>query len=142
MKLGGTMSGFAELDARLAKLPTAMRPEIVTPALMAGGEVIAEEARVLVPVRSGNLRDSITVGTEPLNSAAGGLTALGETVNVGPAQGKDAEHDGFYGHMIEFGTKHAAAEPFMRPAFDSKKDEAFEVIADRICAEIDRIAKG
>jgi HK97 gp10 family phage protein len=39
-------------------------------------------------------------------------------------------------HLQEFGTKHAPAQPFMRPAWDAEKREVLEGIKDDLWAEI------
>jgi HK97 gp10 family phage protein len=55
--------------------------------------------------------------------AGRGLSDGGMTVYVGPAS-----PDGFYGHMIEFGTVNAPAYPFMRPAFDMAQGAALNAV--------------
>jgi HK97 gp10 family phage protein len=74
--------------------------------LEAGAELIAEGARQRVPVESGALRDSIHVDTTKgeVSVVAGDRTA-------------------FYGHMVEFGTTHSPAEPFLVPAAEAAKVE-------------------
>ncbi|MFL5731460.1 MAG: HK97-gp10 family putative phage morphogenesis protein [Cytophagaceae bacterium] len=37
-------------------------------------------------------------------------------LRIGPRAGMSRANDGYYGHMIERGTKHNAAQPYMRPA--------------------------
>lgn len=37
-----------------------------------------------------------------------------------------------YAHMVEFGTARQAARPFLRPAFDTRRQAAQAVMADRI----------
>lgn len=103
-------------------------------AAFAGAEIVADEARRLVPVLSGNLRDSIIVSARPIGGSAGAATvALGggiTVVFVGPSTSESA--DGFYGHMIEFGTFKAAAHPFMTPAIENKRGAAQRVMFDRL----------
>lgn len=112
-------------------------------AAMAGAEVVADEARRLVPLLSGNLRDSIIVSARAIGGSAGSATvALGggvTTVFVGPSSGGSA--DGFYGHMIEFGTFTAAAHPFMTPAIENKRGEAQRVMLDHLWSGIVRAAR-
>lgn len=113
-----------------------------------GAKPIIEEAKRLVPKGNGDLEKSI--GAIP-----GRGQGKGEQVYIGPRRG--GRFKGYAGHLIEYGTaphiiraKAAGgllrfngnvavpevhhpgtpARPFMRPAFDSKKDEAVGIITD------------
>lgn len=44
-----------------------------------------------------------------------------------------------YWHFIEKGTSHAPATPFMRPAFDTHKDEAVERFKQKLGERIDKL---
>lgn len=124
--------GGAEITRNLQKLRAAVRGQMIEEALLAGGEVIADEARRLVPVDKGNLRDSITVSTQALNYSAQSMGRAGEVVFIGPAHGRSLQHDGFYGHMVEFGTYRTVPEPFIRPAYDSKRREAVRIVGEHL----------
>lgn len=84
-----------------------------------GLEVIAEEARALVPVDTGALQESIKVDVE------------GEAVNL-VAGGGDVD----YSLHVEFGTVRMPAQPFMRPAIDTKQKQATKAIAYNLQAQI------
>lgn len=107
-------------------------------------QVIAEEAKTIVPVDTGRLRDAIHV--EPSSSGAFPQCIdrnEKQAVVVSPAYISQNEY-GFsppYARRIEFGfmgtdrlgrTYHQAAQPFMRPAFDTKKEEAAQMIKDQM----------
>ena len=51
------------------------------------------------------------------------------------------ENDPFYWFMHEFGTSKMPARPFMRPAFEAKKQEALDVMAARIRKNIEMYKK-
>jgi HK97 gp10 family phage protein len=143
MKAGIKIEGADEIDAALKRMATVTRREVVERALLAGGEEIAAEARRLVPADTGNLRASIIASTtaKGMNSAGGSSGSGDVKVFVGPEQGREAEHDGFYGHMVEFGTNDTAAEPFMRPAFDGPAARrAAAAIGEVLASEIDKQA--
>lgn len=131
-----TTSGFDALDRQLARMSRGPSPKAKMAALMAGGEIIADEARSIVHVVSGNLRDSITVSPDPLNFSNQKFSQNGTTVYVGPAQGKGKPHDGFYGHMVENGTFRSAAYPFMRPAIDAKAEQAGGLVMSMLLADM------
>ena len=84
-------------------------------AAKAGAEVIAEEAARLAPKDTGALSDGIV-------AEAGRLQQGRAQINVGP--GKDE----WYGAKQEFGTERMPAQPFLRPAFDAKAEEAQKAV--------------
>jgi HK97 gp10 family phage protein len=75
--------------------------EAVLPALLKSGNELADRIRVLVPTEHGALKDSIKV-TE--------VSATTVTVSEGGAEAPYALH-------VEYGTKHAHAEPHFWPAY-------------------------
>ena len=85
-----------------------------------GMEVIAEGARALVPIDTGALYDTIRVEVE------------GEVVQL--VAGDDADVD--YHMHVEFGTIKMAAQPYMRPAIDTKQNECNKVIAENLQKQI------
>jgi HK97 gp10 family phage protein len=78
-------------------------------------DLVADEARRLVPVKSGALKRSITT-TNPERSR---LRSHANEVFIGfkPPISRRA-------HLTEFGTVHSAAKPFLRPALDGKAGQA------------------
>jgi len=104
----------AKLLAMQAKATTAM-----TKATLAGAEVVREEASALAPRRKtetkiGHMADHIVV--QLMRSTA----PLHVRVRIGP----DKDH--WYGRFSETGTVKMAAHPFLRPALDTKADEALQ----------------
>lgn len=90
-------------------------------------EPVAEDARRLVPVESGDLRDTIRVSAE---YSGEGYTD-GRMVVVGPLAAGDARHV-FYAHFLEFGTITMRAQPFMGPAVAKHQELVFDVLGERI----------
>ena len=87
------------LPAVAAKLPAAAN--IV---LERHGREMEATAKRLVPVDTGALRDSIA--WEMTGETSGQLVAGQE-----------------YAGYVEFGTRHAAAQPYIRPAFEQQRPE-------------------
>lgn len=143
MKMRIRIEGTEEIKRNLKKLAQLTNRDVVHDALMAGAEMVAEEARRLVPVDTGNLRDSIGTSTETkgMNFARVQVKMGDHIVFVGPLQGKGLPHDGFYGHMIEFGTMHVPPQPFMQPAFEAMGEKATYVALEYITDEFDRLMK-
>ena len=49
--------------------------------------------------------------------------------------------DGWYAQFLEYGTSNIVAKPFMRPAAESKKDEAFRYFKNALIKEAKKIVK-
>lgn len=128
--------------------------KVVRGILNKAAKPIIAEAKSRVSKNNGDLEKSI-------GSIPGRGLGKGEQVYVGPRRG--GRFKGYAGHLVEYGTaphiikakaaggllhlrgnvfvnevQHpgAAARPFMRPAFDTKKDEAIGIIKDECKAII------
>ncbi|WIA57826.1 HK97 gp10 family phage protein [Sphingobium sp. WTD-1] len=124
------------MDRKLVAIRDAVSPEARERSLLAGAEIVQAEARRLVPVLTGNLQDSIIISFDGgLNSSAVSQRRFFSTVYIGPSR-----REGFYGHMVEFGTSHSAAHPFMRPALDNSREEVRRAMGDFLWADIKKAA--
>lgn len=72
-------------------------------AAKAGAERIAETARILAPVRTGKLKESIEARPEDERFGGNGFEVVAKA---------------FYANWVENGTRHSAAQPFLMPAFE------------------------
>ena len=144
------VSGLKELNDALQDLPAKIEKNVLRGAMRAGAKVMLDAARQQVPVRTGALRDSLTLKS---GYQRGRVTG---TVRAGNAKA-------YYAHMVEFGTaRHfikpktarslfiaglfrdgvdhpgARARPFMRPAFDASSVAAIEALAEYLRVRIPR----
>lgn len=88
-------------------------------ASVGGAEIVAEKAREIVAVDTGELRDSIEVRAEE--------DGVAEVV-----AGTD------HAAAVEFGTPYAAAQPFLRPAARQTEGEVIQYITTELRDEIAR----
>lgn len=120
-----------KLIETLQKFPKNIQKNVMVGAVRAGANVIRDEARRKVPIKTGTLKKSIV---SIQRKAQNGLI----TFSVTPSKGKP--NDGWYAHFVEFGTSHSSAKPFLRPAFDQSNNESLEAskryIANRIPEEL------
>ncbi len=105
-------------------------------------QAVLETSQTLVPVDTGHLRDSI-------HAELVDATETKISVVVTPAY-EDPNPYGFeppYARRIEYGFSgqdslgrnyHQAAQPYMRPAWDSKQGEVRQTIVDHIHEELDQ----
>lgn len=139
-----TIAGGRELDAFLQQLPVKVEKNILRAALRAGANEFKEAAKQGAPVDEGDLRASIRVTTSTKRGTVYAKLRVG---------GKRAPH----AHLVEFGTaahkikakkQHALsfggttvrevdhpgarAQPFMRPAADSRPPAATAAVAAKI----------
>lgn len=138
------VEGLDKVLRALQRISNSVPEAVQIRALKEAGEIVAAEARLLVPVASGNLRDSIIVSDRGLGGAFSMDSELeggGVKVFIGPRTGRGGP-DGFYGHMVEFGTINMPAQPFMRPAFDRTRSAVQKRLGDALWEPIEKAAKG
>lgn len=125
--VGVSLQGAAEFKAKLAQMTEEARGEVVEKAAMDGAAPILWEAVRRAPVLkepdprriAGNLAtkiDRMLLKKEP------GKVTVG--VGIGKRAMRDKVWGVFYVLWVEFGTRFMDALPFLRPAYDAKKDEA------------------
>lgn len=138
------IKGGEELQALLNSLAPKLEQNIMRGAMRAGAKVILEEAKRNVPVKSGELRNSLKISTK---SKKGTVTASVKSGNKKvyysrfvefgvAAHSISATGKGFlnFGGIFAKSVDHpgATAKPFMRPAIDSKSTEAIDAVKEYI----------
>jgi HK97 gp10 family phage protein len=162
--------GVPELNRALLAIPAQLSRQVVGPALRAGGEVVREAAMAQAPVRTGELQADviIKVRVDPdlvrnyvligPGYSRGALTVQGLTRNK---RGKleidvdTTESPGIYGAFVEKGHReghrsggeieyggNAPPHPWLRPAFESTKDEAMDVVTEFLAAGLKGVVQG
>lgn len=112
------------MEALLDDLPDKIRDD-VEKAVLKGAHEIADAQRLLAPVDSGALRDSIAVTPPgqrtPSYSQPGGARVAGALEAVVTAGNSDVR----YAHLVEYGTggdSPTAAQPFFWPGYRLRRD--------------------
>lgn len=128
----------------LDSLPQKLEANIMRSALRQGAKVLAEEAKRNVPVMDGDLRDSIRVSTRSRRGVVSATVKAGNKkawywrfVEFGTAAHNIAgKKGGFlsFGGLFRKSVAHpgAQAKPFMRPALDSKANDAIQAVGEQI----------
>jgi len=152
-----SIQGFEDFKRQLAQLPGRVGRNVLRGAVNAGASVIRKEAVLRAPQYTG----SVQAGHPPPGTLKKSIyqkqiaelsNAVQQTFYVGVRQGKRQQAvkrgksalnlDAFYGRFVEFGTSNMPAKPFLRPAFEAKKDAAIEAMraymAERIPKEIEK----
>lgn len=140
------IEGLADLARSLREMPKDVRANALRAGMRAGAVVIQEEAKRRASVDTGRMKKNIYV--KRIREL---VTELSEGwfvgVRMGPKRKKDKEtgalskdysNDAWYWRLVEFGTRHIPARPFMRPAFEATKQAAVDAVAARLKARIEK----
>lgn len=154
MKTTVRFEGGKALEKALGELPTLYRrKKAARDALLEAAGLVHAVAQAKAPVRSGGPEKRFTVGEgESRVRRRGALrlhVGIGTRLNRSQArQNRDKMPVEVYvgtrdraGRLQEFGTKDAAAQPFLRPAWDATKLRMLEVIKDALWRQISRQAE-
>lgn len=139
------ISGLDGLLDAMKKLP----PELISKgggpaklAMKAGAQVIQKEAKARVAVGTKDdvhVRDNIVVTRDPRPRQTDPGATERFVVRVRRKKQPGGSGTKNWG-ALEFGNEHQAAQPFMRPAFEAKKLEALDVIANKLREGIAKVA--
>lgn len=138
------LDGLDDVIRALLALPDAIVNNGAAYAMRQGANVIAKEAKLRAPVRTGNLKKRIVVRKrkrKPRDVAlaysvgvlGGAASKYGDTRanrKKGRVGHKIVEDTAYYWRFLEFGTEKLRAKPFLRPAFDAKGQEAIAAITN------------
>lgn len=144
------VEGLRQIADALNKLDKKVSTKIARKAARAGALLIRDEAKRRVPVDTGLLKQNIVVkkfrdrGEGNVRYGIGLISSKAvyrdNKVNrrkgrVGQSYYRDKT---FYGHMVEFGTIKMKAKPFLRPAFETQKEKAVDVVKQTLLEELDK----
>lgn len=149
------IEGLEELARALKELPKRLARNGLRASVYAGAKVIRDEARLKAPVATkalgpnqqppGTLKRAIIMKQIPEKS-----DAQKQVFHVAVRRGKQyrkqgkkgtLSQDAYYAHFVEFGTVKMSARPFMRPAFEGRKNDAVEAIRTRLAERVEAAAQ-
>ena len=155
LKVSVHMMGLEQLRRALRALPEKIQARELGAAVAAGASVIRQEAKALVPVLKepqanrlpGVLRRAIrSTRGKRRDSEASAVVSIRllskKAVAAFKAKGGKSSaqnpNDPFYWRFVEFGTSKMRAQPFLRSAFNTKKEQAAQRIKERLAQVIAR----
>lgn len=136
--------GLKELQKRLKNLTSAKAKSAQRKALREQAKIVLNSMKANVPVDTGNLKKSLALKVDR-DRATGDFIA-----KVGPAKktrkGSDGARviaaDGWYAHFVEYGTARGQRpQPFLRPAWDTKKKTVDADLRRELLRQIIRISR-
>jgi HK97 gp10 family phage protein len=122
--------GLEDLDRVLIAIALRFRETALKKAVLAGAQLIRDDAAERAPRRTGVLAEEEVI-TSPRSSSR----KFQATVHIGPSA------RAYYGAFVETGTIYMRAEPFLRPALEAKQEEAAQIAADVLQLEFDSFMK-
>lgn len=127
------VEGLRELkEAIEEELPKATGKNVIRRALLAAAEPIESTAQALAPVKTGTLRDRITVSTKLSSHQRKGYQKESQfEAYVGPPPLLQAI-------TSEFGTVNQQPIPFMRPAWSANKTKALDLFKKTLEEELEK----
>lgn len=143
------VEGLKELDDGLKEFSKATARNILRRVLLKAAQPIATSAERTVIRRRGQLQRSIGAGTKLSPQQAKQFRSwIGSQPQVTVAGYRSAPQSAVYvhvgagplphAHMVEFGSAHNVAHPFLRPAWDAERVNSLGSIKDDLAAEIEK----
>lgn len=147
MKIQVSKTSIRNVRSALDALPKELLRSSENAVLRAGAKPIEKAAKSKAPVRDGTLKKSIGTNVKKVNGIS--------SARVGPRKGFKGKSLGYrrnkkgvmterfadpnkYSHLVEFGTSHSAARPFIRPAIDAASGEVVDAMAAGLDKHLDR----
>jgi HK97 gp10 family phage protein len=146
-----------EVGRQLKMLPGVVKERIARGAVLAGAKVVRDEARSLVPVKTGLLRDNIRTAKRTRGvpyTMVRYVTFVKGGKRPGRRKGRDSKGTNrtttqkwlpYYWYWVEFGTSKMAARSFMIRAFTSHVQAAANASRDyaqkRAARELKKLAR-
>lgn len=128
------------------------RTRIMRVAVSKGASIVKKEVVELAPRRYGYLKRSIKIHFAVYGPHRDIQVAIigpkrkavwqKGVIKRGPKKGQPRRHrPAFIAHIIEYGSKHARAKPFLRPALDATRAAYEAAVSQRLKEELDKILK-
>lgn len=154
------LTGFDDLKKKLTLLPKNIGRNVLRGAVNAASTVVRQDAvrraplYVALAAASGGDK-AIAKGHPPAGTLKRSIyqkqireksNELKQTFYVSVRHGKTDKNtvDAYYAHMVEWGTVKMGARPFLRPAFEARREAAIEAmrlyLANRIPNEIAKLS--
>ena len=137
------LKGVRDVMRALERLPDDLQRSAENSVLRAGAKPILKAAKLRTPQESGLLYESLGINVRKVRGQ--------RTARVGARNGRGRRvmrngrmvysDPAKYSHLVEYGTSHSPARPFIRPAVESAGREVVGAMADGYRRHLTRAAK-
>ena len=138
-------SGLQDIARDLELLSRAENNKVLRDATRSGAEVFRQEIVDNAPERTGKLKKNVVVVTQKARRR-GDISSGVHIRGVNPRTGNSDNtmktgdpRNAFYWRFVELGTSNMPAHPFVRPAFDTRLEEAESAAIARMNQSIDEV---
>lgn len=141
MRMSATIKGLDEVLAKLDAVDDVHKTQALRDGLAAGGAEVIDAAKNIVPVDTGDLRDSLHVGG--YTSLTPGYRKVRRFGELDKPKGSGKGVQVFigsmwpYAHLVEGGTRRVAARPYMRRALDTHEKNVLRQVDKSVQKVID-----
>ncbi len=137
-------SGLQDIAKDLELLSKAENNKVLRDATRAGATVLRDEVEDRAPEKSGRLKKNIVVVTQRgrRGEITSGVHIRGRNPVTGNSDNSLKTNDrrnAFYWRFVELGTSTSPAHPFVRPAYDTRVEEAANTAMARMNTAIDEV---
>ena len=137
-------SGLLDIGRDLELLSKAENKKVLRDGTRAAAEVLKEAIVDRAPERTGKLKRNVVVVTMRgrRNAITSGVHIRGVNPETGNSDNKmkaSNRRNAFYWRFVELGTSNMPAHPFVRPAFDTRQEEAARAAIARMNRAIDEV---
>lgn len=132
-----SFTGDKALQRKLSRVVLQAQRKIVRAAMRKAMKSVKDRAQALVPVDTGELRNSIRQFSRTKRGISRAYVATGTREELGIP----ADEKGFYPAVIEYGTRTRPAHSFLRRALQEKRREVISKASDEIGKGITREAR-
>jgi HK97 gp10 family phage protein len=145
-----TLRGAKELERALLALPDRVAKRHTFNALRAAARQIQKAARENLIAHgsadTGALVNAVKTSDRKRSKKGSAVVAVGIENKAYQAKRKGSSrpkkvNPKNYAHLVEFGSEHSAAKPFMGPAMDGEGGKALDTILDKLTKAIEKEAK-
>lgn len=139
--------GFLDISKDLELLSKAESNKVLRQATYGAASVLRDEARAKAPKRTGKLARNIVASSQRIRKqgeVSAGVYVRGSNKDGTNSDNKmkaDDPRNAHYWRFLEEGTSKMPPHPFIRPAFDSKGDEAAEFAISKLNQAIDEVLR-
>lgn len=132
------VSELAKLKDRLADIEAKIAKKALRTAARKGMAIVRDDVKANAPEDTSD--DADTLKTKAFIALQTSFRQGTLYVRVGVRGGaKKNPNTPYYWRMVEFGTQHQAAQPFMTPALENNAEAVLERITAALKAELDRV---
>ncbi|MCP4617177.1 MAG: hypothetical protein GY844_12190 [Bradyrhizobium sp.] len=135
MANGVLLEGHGRLLRKLRRLPQTVQRRVMRPAVSKALTPVNRDAKRRAPRATGLLKKSIgkKVKVYRHSGTVWGAVGVRRGYKARMPDGRYRDPDK-YAHLVELGTQHSPAQPFLRPAMDANRERALAILADTVRA--------